>query len=927
MRQSTWNVSRRLRAAVICAVPLVILLTLNVTLRGQETVATIRGRVTDTSGQGVADVAVTAQSAVLAGAVTTHTTGNGEYRFIALPAGSYVLTFAKPGLVPVKSMMRLSLAEAATVSVVMRPQDGDERAITVTGERQVFPPAWTTSVYSRNSSLDQLPVTGTTRTISGLSADLAAARPEGALFLMDGMPLRFGWHPTPYDSFAGPGRETLTDLTVNPGRLPAGYGRLEAGAIEAQTARGANGLAGAFRAVLDGADMNADLLRDARATRELGKSAEYTLGGGLVRNHVWFFASGRNLRESVDSRAILTDAPFATSAREDVGLGRLTLAPSAGHRFEFQWLGASQRATDTPPFGSALVADADALSERTLENRALSGAYIGRVTRRLDFSMRYTDERGSTAWSSPFSASRVPLLDQQIGASWWAPPVCTGCDPRTVTHQTLRLTGDLALGAHNVTFGYDIARSELTPELDPIGDRFAVWATRATAFNGVVFPVFEPGSTWITWTPSIDRFARVRSEAFFISDRWMPASRLAIDIGARLDRNEGIVTPAERTVLSESGISPRLTLNWRLSEAAAWTLTTGFARYTSDAFDRVNDDAFGTGVRAFAYRGAPINSASPAVPPGTAISQLFTWFNAAGGTNMHPILALDTPSAGDTVSPPRTDEYSFGISRLLGQAGHARIDVTRRTFADEARPDFERTYTGIAINAEYRFGHYADVDAHYEFSNLSGNTGESVNAGRLLRRAELWYPEYFDASWRLPVGPLPEDARHRLRLWAHSEIMANDRLGMLIVTTVYSRESGRPFGAAGLVSVDQFVTNPGYATPPTAVLYNFTAPDAFRTPPMGRLDLGLNYRRRLPGTVHGELLAAFNVLNVMNSTVEWHPEQLVRVETAFTNPSLQRFNPFTQTPMEGVHWTSDPAITTQLTTLPRTYRFTLGIRF
>jgi hypothetical protein len=79
--------------------------------------------------------------------------------------------------------------------------------------------------------------------------------------------------------------------------------------------------------------------------------------------------------------------------------------------------------------------------------------------------------------------------------------------------------------------------------------------------------------------------------------------------------------------------------------------------------------------------------------------------------------------------------------------------------------------------------------------------------------------------------------------------------------------------------------------------------------------------------VHGEILMAFNVLNVMGSTVDWHPERLVRVQTAFTNPTLQQFNPFVQLPVEGIHWTSDPAVSPQLTTLPRTYRFSLGIRF
>jgi hypothetical protein len=119
-------------------------------------------------------------------------------------------------------------------------------------------------------------------------------------------------------------------------------------------------------------------------------------------------------------------------------------------------------------------------------------------------------------------------------------------------------------------------------------------------------------------------------------------------------------------------------------------------------------------VRAFGYRGPSINSAAPVVQPGPAIDQLFSWFSAAGGTAMRPILSLDAPSAADTASPPRTDELSFGVSRLLGQQGHVRLDVTRRTFADENRPDLERTQTGFSFTNEYRFGHYADVDAHYE---------------------------------------------------------------------------------------------------------------------------------------------------------------------------------------------------------------------
>jgi hypothetical protein len=171
-------------------------------------------------------------------------------------------------------------------------------------------------------------------------------------------------------------------------------------------------------------------------------------------------------------------------------------------------------------------------------------------------------------------------------------------------------------------------------------------------------------------------------------------------------------------------------------------------------------------------------------------------------------------------------------------------------------------------------------------------------------------------------------------VWAHSEIIADEKRGVLIVTVVHSRESGRPYGAVGLVSVEPFVTNPGYFQPPVAVEYFFTDRDAFRTEALSRTDLGFSYRRRLPGTVHGDLFFAAHFLNVMNAVRPLDPERFVVTRTAFTDSSLQSFNPFTQTPVEGVHWTFDGTSANHDTarasvpmTMGRVMRFTLGIRF
>jgi hypothetical protein len=235
----------------------------------------------------------------------------------------------------------------------------------------------------------------------------------------------------------------------------------------------------------------------------------------------------------------------------------------------------------------------------------------------------------------------------------------------------------------------------------------------------------------------------------------------------------------------------------------------------------------------------------------------------------------------------------------------------------------------MTVSGKYRLGHYADIEGQHTLSSLSGNLDDEGQGVR-IDAASLAFPASFDAGWRLPTGSLTDDARHRLRVWAHSELMANDSLGLLMITLIHSRETGRPFGASGLVAVSPYVAGAG----PEASLYFFTDRDAFRTKPVARTDLGLQYRRRLPGTIHGEIVASLHVLNLTGGTRLIQPERFVRAVTAYTDPSLQPFNPFTQTPVVGVHWRLDDVDANKDSarpwvpmTAPRTLRFILGIRY
>jgi hypothetical protein len=936
-----------------------------VTASGQETAAAVYGRAVDAAGAPVDGVAVTARSADLIRTTRVVTTSAGRYAFNTLPPGAYVIAFAREGFVPVQRTLTLSSGDSVFIHVVLYADKGTP-AVIVDRDEPVFPPSWASTLESRYTSFDLLPVSGTLRTPIALVVDDATTRPGDGLFLLDGLPLRHGWGFTPALSFVGPGPETLQEGTILPGRLTADYGRTQASALAGVTASGTNRWALGFRTTLGAADFNRDIPSLARDTDDAASSAEYTAGGPIVRDRIWLFASGRHFTQAVPNLSAFDNATFLTDTREDFGVAKVTIAFGSNQRLEGQWLGARQRLTGAPAANAFLAGDAGALEDRKLTDNAWSGAYVGTYGGRVQLTARYTREQGSDraeeAAAGASLSARTPLIDQTTGIRWWASGACGACDPREATNDTLRATLGISAGLHYFTMGGDMARDDVRNASTPAGGAFAVRATRTSVLDGVTVPVFGPdGSTWIVWQPAGASGQEVRGDSLFVQDRWSASDRLQIDLGVRFDWSRVRATPSGALLLSEDLVSPRIFFTWRPRDERPWTVDGGFARYGIDPSDRIAPFS-GSSTRVFAYGGPPVNVNAPTLSSAAALDLLFSSFQAQGGTSRAPLFAfepgLSLQVTGER-SAPRVDEWSAGVSRTIGHLGYARADVAVRNYGhlnaltidpntvaidqfgrplDVSTPVesslLERQYVNFSLRGRYRFGHYADVHAQYGWSRLTGNADEARLSVNALTSGALAYPEYFESSWHLPAGRLPDDVPHRLRLWAHSELMANDKHGMLIATFVFNHESGRPYGAVAPVAVTAFASNPGYMQPPVALDYYFTDRDAFRTDSMKRTDVGLSWRRSLFGTVHGDVFVNLHVLNVFGSTEVLNPQQYVLTRTAFTDATLQPFNPFTTAPVRDVHWTLDdsgvnpedprPGVPT---TLGRTWLVTLGVRF
>ena len=116
---------------------------------GASTTGSINGKVADSSGGVLPGVTVNAASPSLMGVQSSVSDTGGNYRFPALPPGSYTVTFELPGFNTLKrENIVISMGFTATVNVELAVASLQE-TVTVTGDSPVID---TRRASSRTSS-------------------------------------------------------------------------------------------------------------------------------------------------------------------------------------------------------------------------------------------------------------------------------------------------------------------------------------------------------------------------------------------------------------------------------------------------------------------------------------------------------------------------------------------------------------------------------------------------------------------------------------------------------------------------------------------------------------------------------------------------------------------------------------------------------
>lgn len=132
-----------------------------VTAAAQQTMASIRGTVTDLTGARIAKAKVVIQNEATHVQQSTVTTGSGTYAVSNLAPGSYTLTVTKPGFKPlVQHGILLQVAQAVLLNYTMQVGNANE-TVTVQGEN-TGPTTTTASLGAviNNKEVTNLPLNG-----------------------------------------------------------------------------------------------------------------------------------------------------------------------------------------------------------------------------------------------------------------------------------------------------------------------------------------------------------------------------------------------------------------------------------------------------------------------------------------------------------------------------------------------------------------------------------------------------------------------------------------------------------------------------------------------------------------------------------------------------------------------------------------------
>lgn len=590
-------------------------------LQAQQTTGTLRGRVLDPDGQALPGVTVTVSGDALIGGSRTTVTGiNGGYNFAALPPGTYAVRIELSGFrTYVQEGIAISLGAASTINATLE-LSAVEETITVTGESPVVDV--TSSSVSTNFNAEFIEDLPTMRNVPemiqvspGMSASYKPGNSDRTVafgsnqqsnnWQVDGIEVTA---PETGSSWAETNFEAVEEIQVLGVGAPAEYGNVTGAVFNVVTKRGGNEFHGTANFFLQG-----DSITGTNVTlpgedfpsfvRKKYNELSGTVGGPIVKDAIWFFASGRYRRD--DFSEPRTNPDFVLPYKSDIVDLKLSSRIGENHDLDIK---GSMNWYDSPYYVGPTITP-DASSGEYGEAPTWGINYRGVLSDTTFIQARYAgwwasdyfDSQTGSTLPSIYDATPLgggPALNYQ-GVMWpWGYETWTNqasADVSTYAQDFLGGDHDFKFGVQYSYGGYDTGVSA-----GPTGTYYYLYTYRYYG-DGAVYEY--PYWYQVVQNPFFYGGRNTNMAAFF-DDSWNIGDNFTVNLGLRVDyvkgafpeypelANTGYPTSGKkpkwdetgktypgRTILSETFVSPRLGFAWTPTESGRTVVRGSFGIY------------------------------------------------------------------------------------------------------------------------------------------------------------------------------------------------------------------------------------------------------------------------------------------------------------------------------------------------------------
>jgi hypothetical protein len=698
---------------------------------GACSTGTIQGRVVDAQGAVLPGVSVTATSPALLGAQTAVTSENGNYRFPAVPPGTYILTYELAGFNAVKREgIQITLGFTANVNVELGLATLQE-TVTVTGESPVIDTTATRVV--QNFKVEDLQSIPNGRDMWAL----LAVTPAVQMSRIDVGGNRAGTQ-TGYTAygFSGQVRVLIEGINTTEGTGGAGfyfdYSSLEEVFLgtSGQSAEMPNpGVQSQFIAKSGGNQFNGEYYFDwynnslqgsnipeeyIQGTRwspirahsnEIDRYYDTAInaGGPIKRDRIWWFGTYRTQFNAVAQPNFNFDSTFNTKLWNPVA--KVTFQANQNNKFigYYQW--GQKIQPNRLPFGTAIYESPDPTFRQDSGSWVWKGEWNGTVSDKLYLEGRV----GSFGYYFPTIANSE---DDYFWRDSGTLEILGAHRKWQLDRERNQYTGaatyflDSARGSHTIKIGGEILREQSWEGFEQgVGGHIEHVYNNGEA-SQVIFRIptaSETGKLKLGKDGALTSRAALNVGSLFINDTWA-AGRMTINGGFRYDRYSGWL-PEQQQLAFTLGPASVAARTFPEQSLFTWNLV---APRVGLVFDLAGDGrTVIKGNYGFFWHNPGAGIGSSANPNTPSKQRTFRWNDINGdrrwqegeqGTLISE--ALEGAVALDPdIKSPSTHEVSVWLERQLANALGVRGGFVYKTeddlIADDLQPG--RPYEAFTV--------------------------------------------------------------------------------------------------------------------------------------------------------------------------------------------------------------------------------------